>query len=266
MKRINIAIILIMMSCLYSYSQTVPVIKIGNQIWMTTNLNVSKFSNGDPIPQAITNKDWVEACEKKKPVWCYYNNNAANSNKLGKLYNFYAINDGRGLAPKGWHIPTQNEWQNLLDTLLQIHNNDDDLVSKSMKTNIGWKNYVGKIIAYRSCSQCNGNGKRFSGSRYVTCGWCVGSTVEQYLADKTFVGNGTNKSGFTGLPVGIRDSDGKFRHSGEYAIWWSSTDFWSSTELELSEAFNYLISNQNGVNSKHKLSICSGLSVRCVKD
>ena len=89
-------------------------IKIGNQEWMTDNLNVNQFRNGDIIPEAKSNKDWESAGKNGEPAWCYYNNDRKNGKKYGKLYNWYAINDERGIAPEGWHIPKKEEFQILL--------------------------------------------------------------------------------------------------------------------------------------------------------
>jgi uncharacterized protein (TIGR02145 family) len=90
---------------------------IGKQVWMAENLNVDKFQNGDPIPQAKTNEEWTKANELQQPVWCYYNYNASNNEKYGKLYNWYAINDPRGVVPKGWKIPSNGDWTKLIDFL-----------------------------------------------------------------------------------------------------------------------------------------------------
>jgi uncharacterized protein (TIGR02145 family) len=86
---------------------------IGNQTWMTSNLNADKFRNGDAIPEVKTNEDWVKACENKQPAWCYYNNDSQLGETYGKLYNYYAIIDNRGLAPEGWHVPSVSEWNAL---------------------------------------------------------------------------------------------------------------------------------------------------------
>jgi len=83
---------------------------IGKQVWMNKNLNVDKFRNGDPIPEAKTPEAWEEAKKNHHPVWCYYGNNSENGNEYGKLYNYYAVSDPRGLAPAGYHIPTSAEW------------------------------------------------------------------------------------------------------------------------------------------------------------
>ena len=92
-------------------------IKIGTQIWMAENLNVSQFRNGDIIPEVKTNEEWKEAGINKQPAWCYYDNNPENGKIYGKLYNWHAVNDIRGLAPEGWHIPTDDELTTLINYL-----------------------------------------------------------------------------------------------------------------------------------------------------
>ena len=83
-------------------------ITIGRQVWMTENLNVDKFRNGDPISHAKTDEEWVKAGENGSPAWSHYDNDPANGEKYGKLYNWYAVNDSRGLAPEGWKIPSDD--------------------------------------------------------------------------------------------------------------------------------------------------------------
>lgn len=80
---------------------------------LTDNLNVDRFRNGDLIPEARTNKQWIKAGKNKQPAWCYYNNDPTNGEKYGKLYNSYAVNDPRGLAPQGCYIPTKEEMKTL---------------------------------------------------------------------------------------------------------------------------------------------------------
>lgn len=63
-------------------------VKIGNQLWMTANLNVSQFNNGDSIKEAKSNEDWINAGKNFEPAWCYYYNDPSNS-KYGKLYNLF---------------------------------------------------------------------------------------------------------------------------------------------------------------------------------
>ena len=92
-------------------------VRIGGQIWMSENLNVSHFRNGDSIPEVRTPEDWEKAGKEQKPAWCYYDNNPENNSKFGKLYNWYAVNDPRGLAPAGWHIPDDVEWKKMTESL-----------------------------------------------------------------------------------------------------------------------------------------------------
>ena len=92
-------------------------VTIGDKEWATTNLNVDTFRNGDQITQAKTNKEWEKAGEDKKPAWCYYENKVKNGEKYGKLYNWYAVSDSRGLAPLGWEIPSYKEWNQLVEFL-----------------------------------------------------------------------------------------------------------------------------------------------------
>jgi len=110
------------------------VVTIGTQVWTSTNLDVSTFRNGDPIPQAKTDAEWKGAGENKQPAWCYYYNDPSNGTKYGKLYNWYAVNDPRGLAPKGYHIPTDAEWTKLSDYL------GGSGAGTKMKSTSGWKN------------------------------------------------------------------------------------------------------------------------------
>lgn len=91
-------------------------VKIGSQIWTTKNLSVLTFLNGDSIPKAQTSEEWVRAMDNKQPAWCY----SLNSNNIqtdGILYNFYAVNDSRGIAPKGWRIASNNDWSILIKNL-----------------------------------------------------------------------------------------------------------------------------------------------------
>lgn len=88
-------------------------IKIGNQTWMSENLNVTKFRNGDIILEAQTDELWIKAAEQKVAAWCYYDNDPTQT----KLYNWYAVNDPRGLAPEGYHVPDEDDWNTLVNHL-----------------------------------------------------------------------------------------------------------------------------------------------------
>lgn len=85
-------------------------VKIGDQEWMVKNLDVDHYRNGDPIPQVTDGTAWAYLTTG---AWCYYNNDSSQGNNYCKLYNWYAVNDPRGLAPAGWHIPNDTEWTTL---------------------------------------------------------------------------------------------------------------------------------------------------------
>jgi uncharacterized protein (TIGR02145 family) len=130
MKKVKIIFIILIGISHYLFAQTV---KIGNQVWMAKNLNVDKFRNGDPIMEAKTELEWKNVETNNQPAFCYYNNDPSNEAKYGKLYNWYAVNDPRGLAPAGWHIPSAQEWTELIDFL-----GGTESAGKKMKSASGW--------------------------------------------------------------------------------------------------------------------------------
>jgi uncharacterized protein (TIGR02145 family) len=99
----------------YPNGTATPVLTICCQSWMTKNLDVATYRNGDPIPKVTGNAAWAALTSG---AYCYYNNDSATyAATYGKLYNWYAVNDPRGLAPEGWHVPTDFEWSTLEDCL-----------------------------------------------------------------------------------------------------------------------------------------------------
>jgi uncharacterized protein (TIGR02145 family) len=97
---------------------TYKTVKIGTQLWMAENLKTSKYSDGSNIPNITDNIQWKR---DTTGAWSYYNNDAANNIKYGKLYNWYAVskntNGNKNLCPNGWHVPTDEEWTILTDYL-----------------------------------------------------------------------------------------------------------------------------------------------------
>jgi uncharacterized protein (TIGR02145 family) len=167
-----------------SFTQ-LPSVTIGSQIWQSTNLDVTTYRDGTPIPQV---SDPVEWAKLTTGAWCYYNNSTTNGTTYGKLYNWYAVAGIHNseslnnpslrkiLAPKGWHIPTHGEWTKLTDFL-------------------GGENVAG--------------GKMKS--------------VEITLWQSPNL-RSTITSGFNGDPGGYRGSDGLFNSIGYGGFWWSSTE------------------------------------------
>ena len=88
-------------------------IQIGGKMWMSVNLSVGVFSNGDSIPHMTTDEEWMKACKNGQPAWCYYDNDPADEARYGRLYNWFAASDPRGLCPSGWHVPSDKEWTDL---------------------------------------------------------------------------------------------------------------------------------------------------------
>ena len=172
-------------------------VQIGDQCWFAENLRTTTYLNGDAIPQ-----DWISTTSGSMG---FYNNGPA----YGGLYNWYAVDDARGLCPSGWHVPTDGEW-----TILTDHLGGESVAGGQMKTNYGW----------------------FNG------------------------GNGTNSSGFSGLPGGGRyDYGGGFSFAGYYGYWWSSSPNGSNAR------YRFLSSNSESVGRSYS-GQGDGFSVRCVRD
>jgi uncharacterized protein (TIGR02145 family) len=208
-RLIGATMVYMLFSSTISDQNNYKTVKIEKLEWMVENLNVSFFRNGDPIPEARTNEEWFKAGKGGNPAWCYYENKIENGNKYGKLYNWYAVNDPRGLAPAGWHISSDAEWRQVTDFL-----GGEDAAGTKMKSSYGW----------------------------------------------TKDGNGTNESGFTGLPGGCRDMNGKFGYIDNIAYWWSST------EKDTTFAWFRVIDKSPYYVYRTNFYKQNGLSVRCIKD
>ena len=89
-------------------------VKIGEQWWMLENLRVTHYRNGDAIPNVTDDAEWEGL---STGAYCDYDNDPANVATYGRLYNWYAVGDSRNIAPAGWHVPSDDEWQTLVDYL-----------------------------------------------------------------------------------------------------------------------------------------------------
>lgn len=116
---------------------TYKTVIIGTQEWIAENLNVEHYRNGDIIPQVQDQNEWAYL---KTGAWCYYDNDPENGKKYGKLYNWYAVNDPRGLAPEGWHIPNNDEWNELIKAL-----GGEDVASGKLKSKECWKGPISEF-------------------------------------------------------------------------------------------------------------------------
>ena len=142
------------------------------QTWTTKNLDVSTYRNGEAIPQVQAYKEWDKLTTG---AWCYHEHDTANGIIYGKLYNWYALNDPRGLAPKGYHIPSDAEWSILTDNL-------GENPGRKMKS------------------------------------------ISEDWRDEGYDENGTNSSGFNGLPGGSLSVNGCFDAISVSGGWWSSSE------------------------------------------
>jgi uncharacterized protein (TIGR02145 family) len=282
-----------------SNAQTVT---IGSQVWMTKNLDVATFRNGDPIPEAKSNEEWEKAIDEKKPAWCYYNNDIKKGELYGKLYNWYAVNDPRGLAPLGWHIPTINEWTNLNDYLLsigvsstlttpeQLYGRENQylaaesdilrapekIIIKTTYVDVGGYEEVKWIKCSNCdywtdqqrknnpCSACRNNG-----GKSVKTGKYVPKTTEK-REEKINVGwDGTNESGFSALAGGRRMGlSGEDFHEG-YNDDFNGDGvayFWSSTAVRENYYWYVKIRSSYSPYLTKEVHYINGLSIRCIKD
>ena len=183
-----------------------PTVQIGGQCWFAENLRSENYENGEAIPEVTDNEAWSGLISGAR---CNYDNDASNAATYGRLYNWYAVEDPRGLCPSGWHVPTDEEWMVMIDLL-----GGEAVAGVQMKTTYGWNNG----------------------------------------------GNGTNTSGFSGLPGGYRRPDGLFSVSGIRGYWWTSSP------MDLSYALWRRLSNGNDIVDGGGSMFIDGYSVRCIQD
>lgn len=146
-------------------SEELTTVKIGGYEWTTTNLDIEIFRNGDTIFEAQTILEWRKANQSKQPAWCYYMGSKETGKQYGKLYNWYAINDPRGLAPNGFHIPSDSEWSELLSNMKSL---------ASFKADSGWAQQLNGTNSSGFCALPSGmrdNKGEFYLIQYNACWW-----------------------------------------------------------------------------------------------
>ena len=172
---------------------TYKTIQIGSQTWMAEDLKVTKYRNGSTIQNITDNTQWKN---NTTGAYCSYSNNTSNDCPYGKLYNWYAVNSNNGLCPTGWHVPTDVEWNNLINTLDPNANggNNNNISGGKMKStgtqywltpnteatnSSGWSglpggsrssdgsfNYIAKYATWWSSTENLTNGAWFRGLDY----------------------------------------------------------------------------------------------------
>ena len=164
-------------------------IKIGDQWWMAENLKVTHYRNGDVIHHETDNRKWGYLTTG---AYGYYNNNSSNAAVYGALYNWYAVNDSRNIAPAGWHVPTDKDW-------------------KQLEINLGMSQAEADVKGTRGTNE--GGKLKEAGTSH----WYSPNT------------GATNESGFCARPGGYRfDYNNYFADKGFEAYFWSATEINSS--------------------------------------
>jgi uncharacterized protein (TIGR02145 family) len=190
---LNSVVVLFLICLIYSCKKSKPINSSNTacvQGWSLKNLDVSTYRNGDPIPHVTSALAWPNLTTG---AWCWYNNDSATYAVYGKLYNWYAVNDPRGLAPANWHVATDSEW-NLMEKCL------DNTVDTTF---IGW------------------SGTTVGGSLKDLFRWASPNTAAG------------NNIGFSALPSGYRlFSDGIFYEVGRLGGWWTANEYNTAFALD----------------------------------
>lgn len=205
------------------------IVTIGDQAWMAENLKVTHYRNGDAIPKLTEDSEWYYSTTG---AYCNYDNDDDNSAIYGSLYNWYAVNDSRNIAPEGWRVPSDEEWKEL-EMYLGMSQSEADAFG-DRGTNEGSK--------LKSTSGWNDNG------------------------------NGTNESNFSALPAGYRDYNKSSSEIngivtetfGDFGFMGLATTFWTSTG-DGDAAWPRALGSTSKI-VRWPMSAGFGLSVRCVRD
>ena len=196
---------------------------IGDQEWMIENLKVTHYRNGDEIQTGYSNSEWENL---SIGAYCFYDNDPSNGNTYGALYNWYAVDDTRELAPAGWHVPTDEEIMEI-----EMHLG----MSSSEANNVG--------------DRGTNEGSKLAGRADL---WNDGDLK----SDPEF-----GSSGFNFLPAGKRGSyDGDFLGMGNLSY------FWSDTEYNIYGAWNRALGYLRTQVYRNGFYNENGYSIRCVRD
>ena len=202
-------------------------VRIGTQVWMKENLKVSRYRNGNPITNNLNDSQWVNSTSG---AYAIYNNDLANNEIYGKLYNFFAVKDTRGLCSTGWHVPTVQDW-NLLARYLD----------SAADTTCG----------FCTTSKLAGGKMKSTGMKEAGSGlWNSPNT------------GATNSSGFRGFPGGSRYYNGTFYSINNGGFWWTST----GNSLSDADAWTRYLDYSNADLYGYTSYKITGCSVRCLKD
>ncbi len=208
-----------------------PTIIYDGYEWSTRNLNVEHYRNGDIIPQVQNPTEWANLTTG---AWCYYANNSANGIIYGKLYNYHAVNDPRGLAPVGWHVAYGGDFYRLTTFLIENGFN-------CFGTDV---NNLGKAIASKTLWSSTGISP-------TNCSPLSGTLSTN------------NSSGFNGLPSGSRDSTGSFNGITGRTSWWTGGSSATNPYIAFVDLVGHI---KEGFRTGGSALQVSGMSVRIVKN
>jgi len=198
--------------------------KIGNQVWMIENLRATHYQDGTPIISLKSDRSWVNA---PRGGYSYYNSDENKAVVYGALYNWFAVNDERNIAPRGWHIPSIGEWEQMISFLKESRTNFDN--SEDLNSDIG-SELAGRKELWKDGSLKNNDHFGMSGINILPGGW---------------------RQGFSGSYVSIN----------ELAQFWSSTQHSDRLEWAFKYRVNYYGGSSSGPYEKN-----DGASVRCIKN
>jgi uncharacterized protein (TIGR02145 family) len=213
---------------------------ISNQEWMAENLRVTKYNNGDAIPTGLSNAEWENATSGAYAIYPHGSIDGLNSDAevitaYGKLYNWFAVVDERGLCPEGWSVPHSADWTELTNYVV----------------NKGFPNLIfdpmGAGNALKSCRQVD--------SPLEGC-----NTSEHPRWDSNDTHHGFNEFHFFGLPGGSRWRHGSFLGVGIDCYWWSASELHET--YAIGRYMHYDWGNLAQTNDYKS----SGYSVRCFRD
>ncbi len=197
------------------------------------NLRVTRYNNEDEIPAGLSNTEWSNTTSG---AYAIYNNDDNMLEAYGKLYNWYAVDDSRGLCPEGWSVPSDADWTALVNYV----------VSQGFPNE--WNNPNGAGNALKSCRQVG----------HPDGGDCDTSEHPRWNSHGTH--SGFDEFGFSALPGGYRNTDGGYGNIGRYGYWWSSSEFSSANAWFRSVGSDYGTVFRDYVDER------LGFSVRCVRD
>ena len=220
---------------------------IGKQEWMAENLRVTRYTNGDAIPTGLGNADWTITKEGAYAVYDHHRPGTEGIHSpyymveaYGKLYNWHAVADTRGLCPEGWQVPCDGEWTKLIDYLVDQGFPDSGVAN-------------GAGNALKSCRQV--------GSPHGEA--CNTTEHPRWNPPPEYAGEhyGFDEFGFAAFPAGYRASDGTFMSIGFLGSWWCSSDYNSS-----GAAWTRTIGHADATVVRMTFYETNGLSIRCVKN